>query len=345
MSNNATFSYGKNIRNSCDTLEKISVDKIVAMIKDTSSQLASMTESLRIIKDVDKTKFAERKKLLPYFTCAAFSPSFRKTVNLAYVEHFIIDIDHIGENGMDIAKLRERISRDPRTMVCFLSPGRDGLKVIMQLSEKCYDAGVYKLFYKKFLDEYCGQMDLEQVIDGKTCDVTRACFMSTDKDVYFNPDAEKVVMDNYIDSQDTSSMLELKREIEEKKGKNEKKSKSSPQEPPRNPDPDDETYAMIRQILNPKKKVEKAPVYVPENILSISDSLQGYIQEYGITIDGIKDIQYGRQLSGSMGTKKCEVNLFYGKRGYTIVTSTKSGTDAKLNNLLYDIVDSFLTES
>ena len=45
-----------------------------------------------------------------------------------------------------------------------------------------------------------------------------------------------------------------------------------------------------------------------------------------------------------MGLKKAEVNLFYGKRGFTVVKSPRSGTDATLNGLLADTVNTIISE-
>ena len=45
---------------------------------------------------------------------------------------------------------------------------------------------LYSLFYKKFVKSFSEQYDLQQVVDAKTSDVSRACFLSHDKDAFYN---------------------------------------------------------------------------------------------------------------------------------------------------------------
>ena len=86
-----------------------------------------------------------------------------------------------------------------RVVLSFLSPSEDGLKVFFKLKERCYDSGLYSLFYKAFLLEFSKQYVLHQVIDTRTSDVTRACFVSVDPDAYYNPDAVQVDIRAFID--------------------------------------------------------------------------------------------------------------------------------------------------
>ena len=113
--------------------------------------------------------------------------------------------------------LRKTITSDTRTVMCFVSPGGDGLKVLFRFSERCYDAGLYKTFYKAFLDRFARQYGVEQVVDGKTCDVTRACFLSADAEAYYNPDAEPVVLTDYVNPDaDATLAFDVKHEMEQK---------------------------------------------------------------------------------------------------------------------------------
>lgn len=44
---------------------------------------------------------------------------------------------------LSLKTVRDEIIRDEQVMMCFVSPGEDGLKVMFQLKERCYDAGLY----------------------------------------------------------------------------------------------------------------------------------------------------------------------------------------------------------
>ena len=62
----------------------------------------------------------------------------------------------------------------------------------------------------------------------------------------------------------------------------------------------------------------------------------------GVEIYEIVSIQYGKKLQFRMGQKLAEVNLFYGKRGFSVVQSPRCGTSADLNELMSQLIDSFL---
>lgn len=99
---------------------------------------------------------------------------------------------------------------DNRVVLCFVSPGEDGLKVLFRLKERCYDAGLYSLFYKIFVHDFAQQYNFQQVIDAKTCDVTRACFISVDADAYFNADATPIDLKAYADVDNPTSAVRPK---------------------------------------------------------------------------------------------------------------------------------------
>ncbi len=84
------------------------------------------------------------------------------------------------------------------------------------------------------------------------------------------------------------------------------------------------------------------PVVVPEVLNEIIGDLKKYIEQTGAIVTEIKNIQYAKKIHLRIGLKEAEINLFYGKKGFTVVQSPKSGTDAKMNELAAEIVESFL---
>lgn len=256
-----------------------------------------------------------------------------------------MDIDHICEKGLILDDLRSKIESDSRTMMCFLSPGEDGLKVIMKLKDRCYDAGVYSVFYKKFVYEFSLQYDLQQVLDIRTSDVTRACFMSVDSSAYYNPDAEPVDMSEIIDMEDSSVLLMQKKEVEESMSALTDIADSSSNAVEIR-EPDDDAMERIRGLLNMKtKKVSvERPVFVPAILDTIQGELSNYVRDIGFMVSDIINIQYGKKIRAKLGLKNAEINLFYGKRGFSVVVSPKTGTDGTLNVLLADTVRAFIDE-
>ena len=333
------LSVGSNIISSADALKKVKVDYLYHSLRNPKAEIISRMNQLRIIRNLDTKQYSMLKRQLPYVVCGMFNPPYRRTENFAYTEYFILDIDHIYDKGLDIVTVKERLKSDPRVMLCFLSPGEDGLKVLFHLKERCYDAGLYSLFYKAFLKDFSMHYGLEQVIDERTSDVCRACFISIDSDAYYNPDAEMVDMDFYLPQDDVSMLFDLKaslaKEIKEQTPSAEKQEHSI--------DPDADVMQRVRALLNPKAAVKQKPApYVPQRLDEIMDELKQYVEETGVQLYEIQNIQYGKKLRFRMGQKLAEVNLFYGKRGFSVVQTPRGGTSAELNELMVQLINGFI---
>lgn len=329
---------GRNIRSNEDALMKIKVEQLYHSLRSPKPEIEAKIRQLRIIRDLDKNQYSLQKRQLPYIVCGIFNPPFRRTDNFAYTEYFMLDIDHISDKEMDISTTRNLLQKDPRVALCFVSPGEDGLKLLFKLKERCYDAGMYSLFYKTFVQKFSIQYSLQQVIDGKTSDVARACFISVDPNVFYNPNAELVDMNAYLDTSDPNALFGLKHKLE----KEEKETKMEAE--PQNQDPDKETVARIKALLNPngQKKKEERAIIIPEILEEIIGDLKKYIEQTGAVVSEIKNIQYGKKIHMNIGLKQAEINLFYGKRGFTVVPSPKCGTSEEMNLLMADLIHSFL---
>lgn len=339
------FSVGSNVRNNSEPLKKVTPEYLFNALRSPKPEFLSRIRQLRIVRQINESQYVQLKQQLPYFVCASFNPPFRNTKNFAFTRYFIMDIDHICEKGLILDDLRRKIESDSRTMMCFQSPGEDGLKVIMKLKDRCYDAGVYSVFYKKFVYEFSLQYDLQQVLDIRTSDVTRACFMSVDSSAYYNPDAEPVDMSEIIDMEDSSVLLMQKKEVEESMSALTDIADSSSNAVEIR-EPDDDAMERIRGLLNMKtKKVSvERPVFVPAILDTIQGELSNYVRDIGFMVSDIINIQYGKKIRAKLGLKNAEINLFYGKRGFSVVVSPKTGTDGTLNVLLADTVRAFIDE-
>ncbi len=335
-------SFAKKINDSTEQLQSVSVEWLYNLIKNSNDGIKSQLRQLRIMRNVDETKYRNQKKMLPYFVCAHFSPSFRKTENFAYTEYFVVDVDHLAQKGLTANEVKNKLKADDRVLMCFVSPSEDGLKVLIKLSERCYDAGWYSLFYKNFLWEFSHTHNLNQVIDTKTCDVTRACFLSYDPEVYYNPNATSVNASAYVADDNPLELYEEKKKLDAMAVEGSRNNEDG------HPiDPDVETMAKIRQTLNPNAKIEKKQfVYIPEILNQVISEISEYITSKGITVDTIRNISYGKQIHCTMGLKKAEVNLFYGsKKGFSVVETTKSGTNKELTSLVAEIIENCLVEN
>ena len=267
------ISTGINITSNSDALRKVTVKYVYDSLRNPNMHIQFSIRKLRIIREIDDKQYNLLKRQLPYLVCGMFNPPYRKTENFAYTEYFIIDIDHLSDKGFSLPDVRKRIEADSRVVLSFVSPGEDGLKVMFKLKERCYDSGLYSLFYKSFLMRFSDQYTLRQVVDARTSDVTRACFISVDPDAYYNPEADTVDMSAFLEVDNPSALFEQKRRQEQILKENE--STSSKKNDGMGPlDPDKETMDKIKQMLNPKAKKEKAPVFVPKELDVIMPKLQ-----------------------------------------------------------------------
>lgn len=337
--------FGKNIISTNDPLVKVPVMNIYHALRNPKPETQAQIRQLRLVRALDYKRYSALKRQLPYIVCGIFNPPYRRSENFAYIEYFMLDIDKISEKELSVEALKQRIVQDDRVVLCFVSPGEDGLKVLFKLSERCYDKGLFSLFYKAFTQQFARQYQIEQVVDKQTCDVTRACFVSVDLDAFYRPDAVPVNIGRFVDADDPTALFDLKHHLEEEE-KVTKKQQVEEDTKELKADVDGDILANIKAILNPKaaKKLEK-PVYVPEQLNEIMDDLRKYIAQTGVEVSEVISISYGKKIRLKMRLRQAEVNLFYGKRGFSVVKSPRTGTDDEFNDLAVDLIRSFLIEN
>jgi tetratricopeptide (TPR) repeat protein len=334
------ISLGKHITQRDDLLTVVDPKSIFELVKQPEDAVKEQVIRLRLVRTIDKNQYGLLKRQLPYLVCGIFNPPYRRIENFGCIGYFIVDIDHITEKGLDINALRAKIIADNRTMLCFVSPGEDGLKVMFRLKEKCYDAGQYSLFYKAFIQILAVQYNFEQVVDKSTSDVSRACFMSYDPDAYFNPEADAVEMKDFVDFDNPFSVKELEHDI-----KKEEKEKANTEKPEK-AGPDDAAIAFIKERLQVKSRMprSKPQVYVPEQLDQILEKLLAYIAEVGVQVVEVSNIQYGKKFKFRAGIAAAEVNLFFGRRGFSVVKSSRQGTADQLNELMVLYIKTFIDD-
>lgn len=336
-----TIYAGKSVTSTTERLRKVSIEYIYHSLTNPKESLETAVRTLRIVRNVDRKRYAALKRSLPYLVCGTFNPPFRKKENFAFTEYFIIDIDNLSQKSLNPETLKRRLVQDERVLLAFVSPGNDGLKLLFKLDERCYDAGKYSLFYKLFVRRFSELYHLDQLVDPCTSDVSRACFMSVDPQAYYNPDATSVRMADFVDFENPLEAFNLK-SLEEKKEKQEKtkvKEQQSAED-----GPDEEAIQHIKEILKVRNvKVKEKQIFVPQQLNEIIDDLKKYILDTGIVVTEVTNINYGKKIKMQVGRLVSEINLFFGKRGYTVVISPRSGTAPDLNQTCADLINSFFT--
>lgn len=331
--------FGNNIQSAGDPLKKIEETELYQLIVHPEPFVEAKVRQLRVAYQIAPKQYNEQKRTLPYVVCGIFNPPYRNTENFGYTECFIVDIDHLSEKGLTVDAVKARIRDDQRILIAFTSPSEDGVKVMFRLRERCYDSGLYSIFYKEFLRRFSEQYQLEQVADRSTSDVTRACFLSHDGEAYFNADCEPVDMGLYVQPSDPLAMFDLM-------AKQKKEEKALPKDVVSTvpSDPDKEIIERIKQRLHPNSRVvrKRPDAFVPEQLNAIIEDLEAYIQDTGLVVAEIIDIQYGKKLRIRMGMKHAEINLFFGKKGFSVVKSPRSGTNVELNDVTAQLIQSFI---
>lgn len=323
---------GKNITVKDDLLQKTKVIHLFHTIKKSDSELEQNIRRLRTIATLDKQQYTKLKRQLPYVVCGIFNPPFRRSENFAWIQHFILDVDHISNKNISPEALREKLQTDERVELIFISPGGDGLKIMFMLTEKCFDRAKFSLFYKVFARIFSRQNDLDQVIDPRTSDVTRACFLATDYNIYYNPSPVGIEMKSFVDF---NNPLEAKMIADEIRLE-EKSAEPLPEVPDEKIEngPDDLILGQIRKTLNPSARIRPArQIYVPEELEKTIEIVKEKMNSLSINVDNVRDIHYGKKFYFSLALRKAEINLFYGKRGFSVVISPRAGTDRELNEI------------
>ena len=325
-----------------DRLVGLNSQQLYERIVHPKPATEALLRQLRTVKMLDAKRYDALKRQLPYVVCGSFNPQYRKVDNFAYTDCFFIDIDNLMAHGTTPEAVKSRLRADDRVHLCFTSPGGDGVKALFMLKNRCYDAGVYSLFYKRFATMLAAQLRLDGAVDTRTSDAARACFVSADPEAWINPSAQPVDMGAVIDTGSTQALADLQRECSWQ----EAEAAKQPQQPAAASaaDPDAAVMSRIKAVLGAiKPKVaDERPVYVPEEIEKVMQGLRAAIADIGIELAGERDIQYGKKLVMKSSTRTAELNLFYGRKGFSVVESPRRGTSPELNALMHRLVKSYL---
>jgi len=162
----------KNV-NSVNNPHHIAAETAYIRIRDGKSK--ELIEKIRT--ETDKEKRTELKKQLPSY---CFSGKFSKREDKGLLLHsglVALDFDHLGK---ELIKFKPVVEKDKFTFMAFVSPSGDGLKVIVKIPP---NVNTHKSSCAALNEYYGATLD-----DFK--DVSRVCFESYDKYIYYNPKSE-----------------------------------------------------------------------------------------------------------------------------------------------------------
>lgn len=331
------FYTGQNITQShIQKLSETSFSEIQRKMKNKENELYRQIQKLRKIKQIDRNVYQSLKKELPFFIGSQFRDNIRKTGNFLEINYFVIDIDHCFENEGQFIALRNELSNDDEIMAFFTSPGGDGLKLIYELEKPCRDTKIYSDFYKVFSQNIARKYNLEKYIDFVTSDVTRVCFLSYDPYLYYNPVCLKIKWEAWVPN---SNLLKDPSTPEEYIEFKEDSNKNETEETKDNATMSHEIYADILKKLKTGRPPKKPKNYIVPSVLNtITDPISQTVSEYGFQIKEIRDINYGKKFIFTHMSNEAELNVFYGRKGFSVVKSPRTGTNPEMNDVLYHLV-------
>ena len=321
--------FGRTITQAGDTLQKIDLSRLYLGISKPKQPFRDLVEQLRLVRSMDEKEYKNLKKQLPYFVCGIFHPPIRRKEHFAQASYFILDIDHLETAKLSIETVRGNLAQLPEVTLLFKSPSGDGLKVLFQLKEACSDAALFSAFYKLFARRFAEKNGLSQVLDYRTSDVTRACFLSYDPDAYYNPDSNPIDLKQYIPELNFGAVEKELKEVERLV-----KNKQLAQQKPLSNELATEVLQKIKGKLNPNYRKPKSKQYfVPPQVDSAIESIGAELADFNLQIVETHPISYGRKVKLASEGLWAEINIFYGKKGFKVIKTTKTGSHAQLGEL------------
>jgi hypothetical protein len=273
-----------------------------------------------------------------------FSPPYRKKDNFAYSDQIILDFDHLSSNNLSPDKVKDSLSKDPRVELMFTSPSGDGVKVFLRLSKRITDRAQYSAFYKIFGSQFAKAYNLAHVWDAQTNDVTRACFLSVDLFAYFNPNCEPVGINEYVDFENITEVLNQEKNVEKEQKalySQHKKTDEHKQQLP------NDIFIEIKKKLDPnyKPRVKKNKIYiVPQELNTAEEKILQAVKKFNINVLQVRNINYGKQFLFEYQSAKAEINVFYGKKGFSVVKTVRNFNNIQLQQLLVQIIEQTLID-
>lgn len=307
---------GTNIR-SKEALKPLSEKELYSMVVEDSLGLATILKHLRSLRAIDKGIYNQKKRDLPYFCISQFKSNERHGANFKQVEYVILDFDGIPSEELQSHK--DQLKIDPRVFLLFTSPSGSGLKVLFKLDKPLYDAKAFHDLAKAFGSSFSKQYDLWSYFDQQTLEVSRATFICPDPDAFVNYKAQVIAIEDYRHLWDSGLFADFEKETEDDIPKGE---------------PKGEAFAKIKTLLG-QRKAQEPQVCLSDFWLNFRNSLEQSLQEVEIAIKEVREIQYGLQLRFKhKDGPEAELNVYYGKKGYSIVPSRKANTNPDLNRLI-----------
>lgn len=168
----------------------VTLDQVIQWTRDGS--YAEQVADVR--KSQSKKEKDFFKKQIPFVTWSGtFAPQRLEQHQQTHSGYIVFDFDH----NPDPQALKLQLQTDPYVTICFISPSGDGVKAVVAIKDKekhretfadaaYYFNNVYRLTSK------------EEKVDVSGSDPSRACFISHDPEIYYDPTKKLYAIQNLV---------------------------------------------------------------------------------------------------------------------------------------------------
>lgn len=336
-----TFYFGRDLRTSRDeAMQAISSEALFDQIANPGDELDALTTRLRRLAAIDKVAYDQAKKHLPYFCCSRFVDGRRLIKGFEQATGMVLDIDHLDKHEIPMMQLAENLVADERVYILFVSPSGQGIKMVLLFDEPITNPETYREVYKAVARSFMKKYNLKGKIDETTHDVTRICFICTDRQACLNERAQTIKPGQYADP---GQQTRLPQPEQGQPGDNTAGTADAPIDDTSGTSaPSGKDYNEILKKLNPKAKIKANNSFVPKILEEVEESIKKAMLEHQFETMNVLNINYGKKFRFSDGTKRAEINVFFGKRGFSVVISPKTGTDIDFSKVAKLIVEKAL---
>ncbi len=334
------------------TLQALSPEALCHKIQQGEDGLAAQIKLLRTLVRTDPAAYQQRKRFLPYFMASHFLAGIRKIDHLKAAYGWVLDLDQAYESEAQFSALKERLWRDPRVWLLYVSPSGRGLKLLFRFAEPLTGSKPFSDAYQAFARQWARQYDLASWVDYKTHDATRVSFLSHDPDLRYRPEPLLLHPLSYLrlgespPSLIAPDLLTGAQDPAADPANPEPPAPTLPEATPEDPapedspgpDPSEEVWAQIKQTLGDPRPPRPRQVSLPPEIEALTPQIVAAAQDMGLTLKDTLDLNYGRKFVFGYQHLWAEVNVYHGKHGYSVVKSPKSGSHPGLRDLAHDLI-------
>ena len=313
-----------------ELLKWLTEDNLYAEVRSPSDpNYAIRINQLRNTVFVNSSDARKRLSKLPFLVCANFNPMLYREDNFSYIEHFCVEIElPVFISSEDYTTWRHRLERDNQIFMSFLSALGDKLHIFFTLRQRCYDRGLFQLFYREFTSDFFRRHNIDYVPTRSETDPCKPIHFSIDPDAFCSMEPTPVAFDNYINGKN----LEERRErIERNKQQSKRpllKREKATEEPSTN------AIAKIKSILKHKPMYQPASsVLSMKTCLSLFDQnieeLKRLLLDAGISLDDIQSIRGGRKILMAKEREKTTANILFDNEGNTAIVYAASTSEVR----------------